>query len=91
VTALKYSTYVDIDGVVGGQAPYIILHLDYDGDLVPDDLLFFEPVYQTAVFFPAFPQAALVPRGLPPRSVRPRPAPAPHAPAGASDRSGSGR
>lgn len=60
VTALKYSTYVDIDGVVGGQAPYIILHLDYDGDLVPDDLLFFEPVYQTAVFFPAFPQAALV-------------------------------
>ena len=58
LTELRYSTYVDVDGS-GGQAPYIILNVDYDNNGTVDDLLFFEPVYQTATFFPSNPQAAL--------------------------------
>jgi hypothetical protein len=49
LTALSYSTYVDVPGS-GGQAPYIILHADRDGNLTTTtdrDLLFFEPVYQS--------------------------------------------
>lgn len=60
-TTLGYSTYVDQDGS-GGQAPYIILQVDLDGDLMTTTdrtLLFFEPVYQTAAFFPSNPQPAL--------------------------------
>ena len=61
LTALSYSTYVDQDGS-GGQAPYIILQVDLDGDLstIGDrTLLFFEPVYQSATFFPSNPQGPL--------------------------------
>jgi hypothetical protein len=58
VTKLSYSTYVDQDGA-GGQAPYIILQLDLDGNGTVDDLIFFEPVYQSAAFFPSNPQPAL--------------------------------
>jgi hypothetical protein len=59
LSALNYWTYVDQDGI-GGQAPYIILNVDYDGNGTSDDLLFFEPVYQTAVFCPSNPQPALL-------------------------------
>ena len=61
LTTLSYSTYVDQDGS-GGQAPYIILQVDLDGNLATTTdrtLLFFEPVYQTAAFFPSNPQPAL--------------------------------
>jgi Ca2+-binding RTX toxin-like protein len=56
---LSYSTYVSQDGS-GGQAVYIILEVDLDGNGTTDDLLFFEPAYQSAVYFPSNPQATLV-------------------------------
>jgi hypothetical protein len=59
LTKLKYATYVQQYGS-GGQAPYIILNVDYDGNGTVDDLLFFEPVYQDATFFPSNPQPSLV-------------------------------
>ena len=45
VTALSYSTYVSAFN--GCQAAYLILSIDYNGDGVSDDSLFFEPCYQT--------------------------------------------
>jgi len=42
LTALSYSTYVEPGGT--GQAPYLILNVDYNNDTVLDDQLFFEPV-----------------------------------------------
>ena len=45
LTALSYWTYVTLWN--GQQLPYIILNIDTDGDGVTDDLLFFEPAYQT--------------------------------------------
>jgi hypothetical protein len=57
LTTLSYSTYVQDN--LDGQAPYIILNVDLDGDLTTTndrDLLFFEPVYQSADFFPTNPQ-----------------------------------
>lgn len=59
LTALTYSTYVQQDGS-GGQAPYLLLNVDLDGNGTTDDLLFFEPVYQDATFFPSNPQGPLV-------------------------------
>jgi len=59
ISSLTYWTYVQQDGS-GGQAPYLILDVDYNGDNVRDDLLFFEPLYQSATYFPSDPQAALV-------------------------------
>ena len=59
LTSLSYSTYVQQDGS-GGQAPYIILQVDYDNNGTLDDFLFFEPVYQDATFFPSNPQPSLV-------------------------------
>src|SRR5687767_11614163 len=56
-TALGYSTYVQQNN--GGQAPYIILTVDYDNNGTADDLLFFEPLYQAATFFPSSPQGPL--------------------------------
>jgi hypothetical protein len=47
--ALTYSTYVSQTGS-GGQAPYIILRIDWDNNGSVDDLLFFEPVYQTGAY-----------------------------------------
>ena len=58
LTALGYSTYVTQDGS-GGQAVYIILQVDTDGDAGIEDLLFFEPVYQSSTFFPSNPQGTL--------------------------------
>jgi hypothetical protein len=49
ITALSYSTYVSTPGS-GGQAPYIILNLDTNGDTTVDDQLFFEPVYQNGTY-----------------------------------------
>ncbi|HVM30316.1 MAG TPA: hypothetical protein VM305_06060 [Candidatus Limnocylindrales bacterium] len=49
LTALSYSTYVQQDGS-GGQAPYLILDVDLNADGAWDDLLFFEPVYQTGAY-----------------------------------------
>ncbi len=54
LTSLSYSTYVrDFNN---GQAPYLLLDIDLDGDLKFDDQLFFEPMYQTAADFPPNPQ-----------------------------------
>jgi hypothetical protein len=36
-----------------------MLNVDYDGDGLQDDLLFFEPVYQGVTFFPSNPQGPL--------------------------------
>jgi uncharacterized repeat protein (TIGR01451 family) len=59
LSSLTYWTYVQQDGS-GGQAPYIMLDVDYNGDNIRDDILFFEPEYQAAAYFPSDPQAALV-------------------------------
>jgi hypothetical protein len=59
LTELEYATYVSMDGS-GGQAPYLILQVDTDGDAGVEDLLFFEPLYQSAAFFPTNPQGPLV-------------------------------
>lgn len=58
LSALTYWTYVEQDGS-GGQAPYLMLDLDYNGDNVRDDVLFFEPLYQSAAYFPSDPQGTL--------------------------------
>jgi hypothetical protein len=58
LTALSYSTFTQQDGS-GGQSPYIILQIDTDGDAGIEDLLFFEPIYQSAAFCPSNPQPAL--------------------------------
>jgi len=64
LTAVSYSTYVDQNngGLPGngGQAPYLIVSVDYDNNGTSDDLLFFEPLYQDAAFFPSNPQSTLV-------------------------------
>lgn len=49
LTKLSYALYVDQDGS-GGQAPYVILNVDQDNNGTVDDLLFFEPVYQTGTY-----------------------------------------
>jgi hypothetical protein len=46
---LNYYTYVMQFGS-GGQAVYLTLTLDTDGDGVADDALFFEPVYQNGTY-----------------------------------------
>lgn len=66
LSALGYSSFVEqnnggLSSTLGngGQAPYIILNVDNNNDGVSDDLLFFEPVYQDATFFPSNPQGPL--------------------------------
>ena len=61
LTTLSYSTFVEVDGS-GGQAPYLILNVDLDGDINTADTttLHFEPLYQSAAFFPSNPQGPLV-------------------------------
>jgi hypothetical protein len=58
LTTLSYSTYTQVDGS-GGQSPYLLLNLDFDNDGVLDDQIFFEPVYQSATYFPSNPQGPL--------------------------------
>lgn len=58
LTRLEYSTYVT--NFNDGQAPYILLNIDFNGDTTLDDQIFFEPVYQSAAFFPSNPQAQIV-------------------------------
>jgi hypothetical protein len=50
IDELSYSTFVTFNN--DDQAPYLILNVDYDVNGTTDDLLFFEPVYQKADFFP---------------------------------------
>jgi hypothetical protein len=50
INAFSYSTYVQNSGTRTGQAPYIYLDVDYTGDNTADDLLFFEPTYQTGTY-----------------------------------------
>ncbi|HEY9282882.1 MAG TPA: hypothetical protein VIP46_05460, partial [Pyrinomonadaceae bacterium] len=59
LSSLSYATFTQQDGS-GGQSPYIILQIDTDGDAGIEDLLFFEPAYQSATFCPSNPQPALV-------------------------------
>jgi hypothetical protein len=47
LTALDYWTYETQFGS-GGQAAYLDLYVDFNGDNVRDDILTFEPVYQTS-------------------------------------------
>src|SRR5205085_4531550 len=56
LTALTYSTYVQVGGS-GGQAPYIILNVDNNNDGTTDDQLVFEPQYQNSTDCPSSPQA----------------------------------
>jgi uncharacterized repeat protein (TIGR01451 family) len=57
LTALAYSTYVQQAGA-GAEAPYVILHVDYDNNGTADDTLVFEPQYQSASLCPRGPQQA---------------------------------
>jgi hypothetical protein len=59
IDALSYATYVQQN--FDSQAPYIILNVDQNGDGTNDDLLFFEPVYQSAAFIePGMPDQGAV-------------------------------
>jgi hypothetical protein len=49
ITQLRYSTLVQQTGS-GGQAPYLNILVDWDGNGTADDQLFFEPVYQTGTY-----------------------------------------
>src|SRR3569623_68729 len=49
LTTLNYSTNVTQYGS-GGQAPYMKLRVDFDGNGTTDDTLIFEPVYQDGVY-----------------------------------------
>jgi hypothetical protein len=58
LTALSYATYVQTNQ--SEQAVYVILNVDFDANGTTDDLLFFEPVYQSADFCPDHPQAEVL-------------------------------
>src|SRR5205085_12038156 len=60
LTALSYSTYVQVGGS-STQAPYLILDVDYDNNGTQDDQLVFEPQYQSVAFCSSNPQAAVAP------------------------------
>jgi hypothetical protein len=47
LTALDYWTYESHFGT-GGQAAYVDLRVDWNGDAVQDDTITFEPIYQTS-------------------------------------------
>jgi len=57
LTQLSYSTFVQANN--SGQAPYLTLWVDYNNDGSADDLLFFEPTYQSGTNFPSNPQATV--------------------------------
>lgn len=44
ITSLQYWTYIATGS--GQQAPYLSMRIDWDGDNVEDDRIFFEPEYQ---------------------------------------------
>lgn len=48
LTQLSYWTFVQASH--GGQAPFMTLNLDWDGNNVMDEQLYFEPVYQTGQY-----------------------------------------
>jgi hypothetical protein len=47
LTELTYSTYVDHPDDHSGQAAFLTLRIDKDGNGTGDETMFFEPVYQT--------------------------------------------
>lgn len=53
ISELKYSTYVMNNN--GGHATYVQLFVDQDGNGTTDDILFFEPVYQSPGYGKIFP------------------------------------
>ncbi len=57
-TELKYSTYVQ-QYSSGAKAPYLVLSVDYDNNGAEDDVLYFDPAYQTSTYFPSKPQASI--------------------------------
>lgn len=65
LTVLSYATYVQT--YVNGQAPYLVLALDFDGDAIVEDALAFEPVYQTG----GYPSSSAIPNqcGVSPNCV----------------------
>jgi hypothetical protein len=58
LTNLSYSTFVTSYGS-GGQAPYLSLSIDFDGDSVADDAIYFEPEYQGPSYMPGNSQGPL--------------------------------
>src|SRR5205085_970615 len=58
LTALSYSTYVQVGGAAD-LAPYLILDVDYDNNGTQDDQLVFEPQYQNIAFCPSNPQSVV--------------------------------
>src|SRR5438132_3901637 len=63
LTALSYSTFVSTNNGGqpgnGGQAVFIALNIDLDGNGSVDDVLYFEPRFQDATNFPSNPQGPL--------------------------------
>ncbi len=49
IETLMYSTYVESDPSRTGQAPYLNLLVDWDGNGTTDDQLFWEPVYTAPI------------------------------------------
>lgn len=58
LSGLSYSTFVENNN--DGQAPYIILNIDFDNNGTLDDQLFFEPVYQSGYSTVVPDQGALI-------------------------------
>lgn len=56
LTALSYNTFVSSAPSSGGQAVFIALSLDLDGNGSVDDTIYFEPRLQDAAHFPSHPQ-----------------------------------
>ncbi|MDQ3930349.1 MAG: hypothetical protein M3328_14550, partial [Chloroflexota bacterium] len=52
INAFSYNTYVSAPITNSGQAPYIILNIDNNGDNAVDEQLFFEPAYQKPAYGP---------------------------------------
>jgi hypothetical protein len=57
LTDVSYSTYVTANN--GGQATYLVLRVDQDGNGTTDDRLFFEPVYQNGTYSMLYAQPAV--------------------------------
>lgn len=49
ITSLSYNTYISAFGS-GGQAPYLVLNINFGTGTSVDELLFFEPVYQDGTY-----------------------------------------
>jgi hypothetical protein len=47
ITQLSYSTYTQVPGALNFVNVTLVLNLDWNGDSIQDDRLYFEPIYQT--------------------------------------------